>query len=265
MKDLKNISYYQFYQELNYPIFIKFESADFELNFQQILNDLGFSKVENKKLSKINIEKNTTKVLSIKEAVPKVVRQIRSIHFSSDRYGDESITPFGHYDLYRYRDVGMMVMGHENYWEMGVCFREDRVLKIKVMVTRFLSLALASQEVVGFWGVPVEEGFVVRKPQEANFESLFIDVHRGVILTQDGLKKIGAHLQILRLDETIHGESRRMTRESLVSFLCTNTTYFSYKGLDYQLRMAIFELVTYAEGIIYPVENFQPRTGLQLP
>jgi hypothetical protein len=265
MKDLKNISYYQFYKDLDYPVFVKFESPDFELNFQEVLKSLGFSKVDNNKLGEINIDKST-KVLAIKEAVPKVARQINTAHISMDRFGDESITPFGHYDLYRYRNVGMMVMGHGNYyWEMGVCFSEDKIQQIKVMLTRYVSLALSSSDVVGFWGVPVEEGFVVMRPDSASYESLFVDVHKGVILTQDGVKKLGAHLQILRLDETIHGMSRRMSKEALVSFLSTNTTYFSYNGLDQQLKRAIFELVYYADGIIYPVENFQPRSGLQLP
>ena len=266
MQDLKNISYYQFNQELDYPVFVKFEAPDFELNFQEILKSLGFSKVDNKKLGKINIDKHATKVLVIKEAMPKVARQINMAHHATDRFGDESITPFGHYDLYRYRNVGMMVMGHGTYyWEMGVCFREDRLTQIKVMLTRYVSLALTSQQVVGFWGVPVEEGFVVMRPKDSNFESLFIDIHKGIILTQDGVKKLGAHLQILRLDETIHGTSSKMSKESLVSFLCTNTTYLSYNGLDRQLKSVIFELVSYADGVIYPVENFQPRSGLQLP
>ena len=74
MQDLKNISYYQFNQELDYPVFVKFEAPDFELNFQEILKSLGFSKVDNKKLGKIKIspvfgENSTFLNLFLKDSV----------------------------------------------------------------------------------------------------------------------------------------------------------------------------------------------------
>jgi hypothetical protein len=266
MKNMDNVSYYQFQKELDYPVFVKFENPEFEINFSELLQSLGFHKVDNNELGTISIDKSSTKVLLIKEAGPRIAKQINQSHVGLESYGPESISPYGNYDVYRYRNVGLMVIGHGNYyWEMGVRNCTDHMEEVKVMLTRYISFALASQGVVGFWGVPVQEGLVIMKPKEANFESVFIDVDKGVFITTDGVKPIGADVQLLRLDHTIKGESRRMKKEELVSFLCHNTTYFSYHGLEYKLKHSIFEIVDFAEGHIYPFENFQPRSNLQLP
>jgi hypothetical protein len=71
-----------------------------------------------------------------------------------------------------------------------------------------------------------------------------------------------AGMQILRLDESLKERVKGMSKEELVSFLSTNNCFFSYKGLDFKVREAIYELVSMVDGYVYPVENFQPRNDL---
>jgi hypothetical protein len=51
-----------------------------------------------------------------------------------------------------------------------------------------------------------------------------------------------------------------MSKEELLSFLTTNTTYFSFQSLPRELRETVLNLVKFSEGIIYPKENFEPRS-----
>lgn len=256
------VNYYQYQKDLNYPVFVRFEDKDFEQSFSPILDSFGFKKLTEEDLKTISFEQTQTKVLRVTKASLRVAKQIDQGH-SLDAYGPENITQLGSYDVYKYKGVGMLIFGDGNYfWELGVKNLEKNINEIKTMMVRFLSWALAPKGVISFWGVPVDEGIVVMKPKEANFESIFIDVEAGVYITQDGVKEMSAGMQILRLDETLKGRVKGMSKEELISFLSTNNCYFSYQGVDFRVREAIYEFVSMVDGYVYPIENFKPRTDL---
>lgn len=262
---MKNeVNYYQYQKDLNYPVFVRFEDSDLELNFTQILNSFGFSKLSEDELKTVSLEQSQTKVLRIQKASLRVGKQIDQAQ-SMDSYGPENITQRGSYDVYRYKGVGMLIFGDGNYfWELGVKPNVEKYTnELKTMMVRYLSWALSPKGIVSFWGVPVDEGFVVMKPKEANFESIFVDVSAGVYITQDGVKEMPAGMQILRLDESLKGRVKGMKKEELISYLSTNNCYFSYQGLDFRVREAIYELVTMVDGYIYPVENFKPQNEVE--
>jgi hypothetical protein len=261
---MKNeVSYYQYQKDLDYPVFVRFEDKDFELRFTTILDSFGFKKLTEDELKTVSLEQSQTKVLRIQKASLRVSKQIDQGH-SLDNYGPESITPLGSYDVYKYKGTGMLIFGGGDYfWELGVKSNVDKFTnEIKTMMVRYLSWALAPKGIIGFWGSPVDEGIVVMKPKESNFESIFIDVKSGVYITQDGVKDMPGGMQILRLDESLKGRTKRMSKEELISFLSTNNCYFSYQGLDTKVREAIYEFVTMVDGYVYPVENFKPRNEL---
>lgn len=262
MKDEK-VKYFQFKKELGYPIFIRIEEEEIELKLEGLISKMGFEKVESDQLKNISFHKNQTKVLKIKKANFRVSRQIDQSH-ALDTYGPENLTMLGSYDVYRYKNVGMLIFGGENYfWELGLKNIDSSQDEIKVIFTRFLSWALAPMGVVGFWGVPVDDGAVVMKPKEANFESFFIDVKKMKIISVDGIKDIFAGFQLLRLDATLKNSTRIMKKEALLSFLTMNTTYFSYQGIDINLKTAIYDFSILVDGYVYPVENFKPRKVVQ--
>lgn len=256
--------YYHYQPDMKYKVYLRVDNADLEKTLAQSFETLGFSKVEEDELKNISIDQFETKILKISEASPRVARQIRTANTGLESFGSESVSNHGNYQIYRHHGVGMMVYGDDSpTWELGVVSPSKNINEIKTMLVRFLSWALAPKGVVGFWAVPVEQGFVVMKPKESNFEAVFVDIDQMAMITQDGVKPITADLQILRLDETLKDATRTMVKEALLSFLTTNTTYFSYHGVSNAMRGSLYELASFAEGIIYPVENFRPRKDYQ--
>ncbi len=257
----KEISYFQYQKELDYPVFVRLEDQGFEYKVEGILSSMGFSKLEEEEFKRIEIINNETRILNLGDASMKAARQIDQAG-AFDAYGPESVTEFGSYDVYRYKGVGMTLMGHSStMWEGAVKNIEANISETKALITRYLSHALAPFGVVSFWGVPVDEGFVVMKPKEANFESVFVDIENNCFMTQDGIKDIDFGTQILRLDDSLKGKIRAMKKEELVSFLSTKTCFLSPKGLDFRLKATVFELSSMVEGYIYPAQNFKPRAS----
>lgn len=259
----KKFSYYQFRKELGYQVYLRFEDFDFENLLTELLDLMGFDKIEREEVKDISFHPKSTRLLKIVKASPRVSRQINRVDYAFDMYGPESFTQMGKYEVYRYKQVGMMILGDGNYlWELGLKSTEDQSA-IRMILTRFLSFALASQGVIGFWGVPIEEGFVVMSPREANFESVFVDLNKNKLLTYDKVKNIEPELQILRLSPVIRNELRQMSIENLFSFLTMNTTHLTYGGFEVSVRDAILELSQVASGYIYPEENFKPRFNVE--
>lgn len=259
----QNGSYYQFRKDLGYPVFLRFEDQSFETKLVELITQMGFEKIKDEELKDITFNKHQTKVLKVLPANFRVSKQIDQSN-SMDMYGPENLTLLGSYDVYRYKGLGMMIFGGGNYfWELGLKNVDSQMLQVRVVLTRFLSWALTPLGVIGFWGVPVDEGVVVMKPKEANFESFFIDVNKTKLICVDGVKDVNPGFQLLRLDPTLRDMTKRMRKEELISFLSTNTSYFSYQGLDFTLKQTIYDFAMMVDGYVYPVENFKPRQVVQ--
>lgn len=257
-------TYYQYQAELNYQVYLRLEGAQLQTVLAETLDIFGFSKVEEEDLKKIAFNKGETRVLKVSEANARVAKQIQRASGGLESFGPESISNHGNYQLYRYQSAGMMVFSESSpTWELGLVRPEANLEKVKAMLVRFLSWALASKGVVGFWAVPVEQGFVVMKPVESNYEAVFVDIEQMSLITYEGIRPIEADLQILRLDETLRNESKTMSREALLSYLTTNTSHFSYHGVTGAMRKSLLDLASFATGVVYPVENFRPRRDLQ--
>lgn len=252
-------SYYQYQKDLGYEVYLRFEDFDFENQLTDTLDIMGFNKVERSSIKDQSFNRYHTKVLNIVKASPRVAKQIDRADYGFDKYGPESLSQMGSYDVYRYKNIGMMVLGEGNYlWELGLKSTSDESA-LRVILTRFLSFALASRGIVGFWGVPIDEGFVVMSQKNSSSEAIFIDLKNNTILTFDGRKKISSELQILRLDSTLNNSMKKMKPEELLSFLSMNTTHLSYNGFEFNVKETIYELSRDASGYIYPEGNFKPR------
>jgi len=259
MSENQNFSYYQYQVSLGYQVYIRFEDTDFEALLVEPLEILGFQKVEREKVKDIVYRPFQTKILKVVKATHRAAKQISIKQFSGFSQGLESLSQMGTYSVYKYHDIGMMIFGEGNYiWELGLKSTHNHEV-IRAIFTRYISFALASQGVVGFWGVPVDEGFVVMSGKQSQNEALFVDIDKDVLITYDGVKNLNGVVQILRLDSSMKNEVRRMKKEELLSFLSTNTTHLSYTGLETGLREAIYDLCDIAEGQIYPEDNFSPR------
>ena len=260
----KEVSYFQFQSQMGYPVFVRFVDQDLESRLGLLMESMGFKKLVEDEFKAIQIINHKTKILSLSEANLKVSRQIDQIG-AWDSYGAESVSEFSTYDVYRYKGVGLILMGHNaTVWEAAIKDIDKKRDEVKALITRYLSYALAPFGVVSFWGVPVDEGFVVMKPAESSYESVVVDIDNNCFITQDGVKDIGLGSQILRLDESLKGEIRVMKKEELLSFLSVKTCYLSNRGLDNRVKSTLFAMVEMVDGYIYPSINFKPRSGVDL-
>lgn len=261
----KKFSYYQYRQKQEYPVFLRFEDSEFETSLVETLTNLGFDKVENDIVKKKNYDRHKTRVLKVVKANSKVSRQIDKIDYAVDKYGAESLAPQEDYTVYRYKGIGMMIFGEGNLlWELGLKNIYDNEDAVRAIFTRFLAFALEGSGVLSFWGVPVDEGFVVMKPIMADYEAVFVDIEKNLLLTCEGVKDLSYDLQILRLDDTINDEVKSMKPEALMGFLSMNTCLMAYGAFNPRLRDNLMKLSKLADGFIYPKESFQPRSEANL-
>ncbi len=262
--------WFQFRKELGYPIFIRFKNGDFEGAFVDFLNHHHFSKVQDaeaKDAEKLIVTDPRARVLTFQEANISVGRQITSM-LESDRYGQESVVNQIGYRVYRYKNSALMIYSFTSKeWQMGV-FKtfgtKAEIFSSKVVLNRYISFAFQSMGIVGFWGVPIDEGMVVQRYSDSKGEAVYIDVKNERIISQDGVKKLSARFKMLRLDPTLKNRNVRMTNEELLSFLTSHCTYLDTTGLTVPMRQMIQAVARTTEGIVHPEESFKPRTDLSL-
>lgn len=263
----ENKKVFQFAKKMDYPIYVELnpnvigvESFLLENNFSLLLGD-ELKKYENSSKSDIK-----SRILQIEKATPTVTRQI-AISTESDRFGAESISPRSDYKVYRYKNLALMVYSLPVCrWQLGVTDHFASTTTdpdSRVVINRFVSWALSRVGVVGFWGVPVDEGFVVMPYRESLGEAVFVDWNRQKLLTIEGEKELSSSM-IMRLDHSLVGRSIGMKCEELFSFLSMHCTYFDYSGHTPQVRQVLQTMSKTMVGVIHPKDNYKPRTDLSL-
>lgn len=262
--------WFQFRKELNYPIFVRFKNGDFDGPMVDFLTHQHFSKIQEadaKEVEKSIVTDPRARVLTFQEANISVGRQITSM-VESDRYGQESVVNQIGYRVYRYKNSALMIYSFTSKeWQVGV-FKtfgtKAESFSSKVVLNRYLSFAFQSMGVIGFWGVPIDEGMVVQRYGDSKGEAVYIDVKNERVISQDGVKKLSARFKMLRLDPTLKNRNVRMTSEELLSFLTSHCTYLDTTGLTVPVRQMIQAVGRTAEGVYHPEESFKPRTDLSL-
>ncbi|MBL7663622.1 MAG: hypothetical protein JNM93_00700 [Bacteriovoracaceae bacterium] len=253
-------TYFQFRKELGIPLFICIESPILAESMTQMIKEQGFEACKEDVL-KNKFAPEKLKVLKIVMANPLVAKQIGTVS-DLDKYGEESLTPKPDYNVYRFKGVGLMVYSSSKpIWELGLIGKVDKE-KMRVVLTRFLSFALASENIMGFWGATVDQGIVIMKQSDSKGEAVFIDIHNHKLFTIDGVKDLEHPFQIMKLDSSLANEMKQMKIEELASLLTHYCTYFSLSGLDYQFKKNILYLAQFAQGIYYPESSFLPRKQL---
>lgn len=268
--DDKNYKYFQYFKGQGIPLFLRADLGDFNSNLHSFLVGLKFEELTNDEIDKMNGQlagDDTSRLLTLQLASPIVAKQIDMIR-ATDKYGNESIVPKTGYHVYRYAEVGVMVYSlSSTEWTFG-CFSDfggqEVELASKCIINRYLSWALSSMGLVGFWGVPVDEGIVVLSQAQSKGEAVFIDIVKHKLLSLDGIRKIKGKFFILRLDANLHGRNVTMKTEELLSFLTQHNAYFDYNGLPVRQRQMTQALSKMAMGLVHPLESFKPRTDLSL-
>jgi len=270
----KQNSFYQYHFDCDFPIFVQMvdglEGKD-EGKTHSLLLQMKFRELaahEEDSVEKVLAENPRARMLTLKAASYKVEQQINNVA-SSDLYGVESILPKTGYKVYRYKGMALMVYSYgASAWECGVtskfCRDEAGIFAARSVINRFLTWSMANLGVIGFWGVPVDEGFVVLGQKEAKGEAIFIDVLNKKLISMDGVKDISIGLEILRLENTLKERTLKMKPDELFSFLSVKTSYLDPEGLSRSVRQMLSELTRMAIGKVYPRKSFQPRTSIEL-
>ncbi len=266
-------TYFQYQKDLNLPIYIGVELQSFESGLADFLKSIQFTKLsEKEELNAIQIlkENNASRCLNLSLAGPVSMRQIQT-NMEYDSYGTETVIPKFGYQVYRYKNVGLMVysLGVKE-WELG-CFIDfgssnvaEKKVAARTVIHRFLSWSLAHYGILGLWGVTVDEGMVLQRIHESRGEAVFIDILGSRIISLDGIKNMGPVFKVLRLDPTLKGRNIHMSKEELYSCMSSYCSYLNYTGLSVPVRQMIQTLVRMSQGLIHPKESFRPRTDLSL-
>ena len=260
--------YFQYHTATKYPIFLRFEASEFNHEITDLLTEMKFSQMGEKELEDVEkVVKNEEfgRLLTIKPASYRVLRQIDSMT-ESDQYGRESIIPKDGYRVYRHKGFALMVYAMSaKEWELGVSpsfGKEGFKKEFFTIVNRYLSWTLAPFGVVGFWGVPVEDGVVVLKQGEAQGEAVFIDIRDRKVLSFDGYENMSFRFKILRLDKSLKNRNIRMGNEELLSFLSVHSTFFDCYGHSTIVRQLLQTISRITDGVIYPYDSYKPRTNV---
>jgi hypothetical protein len=266
----QKITYFQYFKGLDIPVYIKVDLSEYSGQLLPFLLEQKFSELPSSESDIIfsnGVVPDGVRVLSLSIAGHAVSKHIELMR-PTDKYGLESIIPKTGYKVYRYSNVGMMVVSFSvNEWDLG-CYQnfgeQENLVAYRSMVNRFLSWSLSSLGMVGFWGVPVDEGIVVLSQALSAGEVVFIDVIKDKILSIDGEKKLSNRFCVMRLSKTLRGRNVEMKQEELLSFLVQYCSYLDYQGLPIRVRQMIQLVAKKGYGLLHPYESFKPRTDLSL-
>ncbi|MBC7428291.1 MAG: hypothetical protein H7336_06750 [Bacteriovorax sp.] len=270
---MSKMIYYQYQKDLNLPIYIALDPQNFASGLGDFLVSMQFTKLSEKEepaALAVMKKNNASRCLNFFEATPGVSRQMNAT-IESDRYGLESVIPKPGYNVYRYKEIGLMVYSFGvKVWEFG-CYNDfgsskepAKKLAARTVINRFLSWSLVQQGILGLWGVTVDDGMVLQRASESKGEVVFVDFVGNKVLSLDGVKKLGPKFKVLRLDPTLRGRNIKMTNEELLSFLSAHCSYMDYSGLSVPVRQMIQTLARMTEGFVHPEESFRPKTDLSL-
>ncbi|MFL5786099.1 MAG: hypothetical protein ACJ76H_15885 [Bacteriovoracaceae bacterium] len=253
-------NYYQYRKLHDYPIYVRVNADEISPKFVHLLVEMGLSLLTETEVKKISLQKAHSRVLTVQSASPRIERQISGSDLL-DKYGLESVSIMNGLPVYTYRRVGLLAMPFgRNLWDLAVSSEishTDQMVGLRVVLARFLAMALADMGVLCYWGT-VKDGAVILMKQSQSFgESVLIDVDRRTIFSQGGEMRIGNNLRIVRRD--VEGRhSGHISREEIISSLSVNSCLLSFTGITPAMKRSIYSMSSFVTASYSPVEALNP-------
>ena len=230
-------------------IYLEVDPNQFPSHLEELVVGMGFvpwvpSVDETAKsfLDKRVEQDSQTKILKLRVATPNIPRQIR-VTTQSDPYGEESITFKGHYHVYRYHRLAMIIYSYNASWWEGGVFQDfgapSNIDQGRIIINRFLSWALLPHGFIGFWGRAMERGGLVTTSRQANGEAMFINIEERKLLLPTGGLPLGADFKIFRSDPIAKNNNRPIPPEELLSYLHYHHTFMDYLGPTTAVRQML--------------------------
>jgi hypothetical protein len=214
------------------------------------LNELGFQELPEKDSKKISLHKANTRLLTVQTAGPRVQAQINGSDIL-DKFGSESLSIQAGTPVYTYRKVGLLAMPMGKVcWDLALSqdiSLTDQMVGLRVILTRFLAMAMSFEGLLCYWGTMNEGTMVLMKQAQSFGESVVIDFNRKVAFHNGGEVRLGSLLKIIRKDK--EGRSNaHISREELISFLSVTTCLLSFSGITPYMKKAIYDLSSHAQA-----------------
>lgn len=241
-------TYYQFFKDQAVPVYIRLRIAEFDPEISGFLQIMNFTELDSKEgeQAEQNIASSQhAKVLTIDEATPMVASQIRS-NFQDDKYGKESIVQKPGYNVYRYKNMAMIVLSlASNEWLMGT-FPEfgqnQKEYECRVIINRYLSWALAPMGIAGFWGKKLKEGILLGRMHEMNGNAIFVDYRNHKLFTAREVTSLRRSESFIKIDPLHKSVPAKMRFEDAQAFLAIHSAYFGANGMPLVNRQVIATL-----------------------
>jgi hypothetical protein len=263
------LTVFQFQAACEWPIYLAVRLSEFESSLIGFLTDMGFDLVPG--LDESALEKRLQthqhgRLLQLELASAKVAQQIRSTQ-ETDKYGQESLTPAQGYKIYRYKGRSLMIVsfGAET-WRAGV-FRDfghepTTINNDRVIINRYLSWALSSFGVVGFFAKLEGAQTVLMKPLECEGHAVFWDWSEQRLISGASVQPLKPEHIFARRVLQIRNRESRMSGEELLTSLSAHSTYLSYEGLSVNVRQSLQAIARAIEGRHLPIiKPVSPDSG----
>ena len=269
------IKYFSLGEDLDYPIYLRTEDQGILKEALDMVLGFGFKPLDEEKAKEIDSDlegSEDTRVLDLSCASPEVRLQLSRIQ-ESDLYGFESIIPQDGYNVYRYKNGGVLVFSNTaNVWKLG-CWtsfkeRNDSKKAYNIILNRFLSWAFVEHGVIGFWGRIVGKEVELLKQKESRGEAVYVDTKRKIIFNFKGatlpIKDADIVIEEKEAVSTSDNKRRTTSKEKFISLLFSSCTYFDLKGLNKGVREMIAKIAKTQCAYIKPKRTEGSARNLSL-
>jgi hypothetical protein len=244
MQPIIKWTYFQFRKTYQYPVYLRFKQEELTPKFSHLLKEMGFSELEEKESKKIALDRPSTRMLTVQMASARLNQQLNGSDLL-DKYGPESLSIQYGTPVYTYRKVGIMALPQSKaLWDLALhseISHTDQMIGLRIILVRFITLSLADQGILSFWGTMKDESLLIMKQAHSFGEAIFIDWQKKVVFSNGGETKINSQLKIVRKDKD-YAVAGAISREELISFLSVSTCLLSFQGITPAMKRCLIEL-----------------------
>jgi hypothetical protein len=235
---------YQYRKNGQYAVYLRLRQDDLNAKFNHLFQEMGFTLLTEAEVKKIKLSQPYLKILTIRKASQGYMQLIQSSDIL-DEFGQESMGLYSNVPTYTFRRVGIMLIPKgKTLWELDInpeISHTEQMVGFRIMLVRFLSLALADQGVLSYWGTVKDGTIIIMKQAQSFGEAVFIDMKKKFIFSNGGEMQFDSSLKIVRKDKIVL-TTFNLTREDLISFLSVSTCLLSFTGITQSMKKNIFEL-----------------------
>jgi hypothetical protein len=236
--------YFQFRKAHGYQVYLRLKQEDLANRLNHLLHELGFNELSDQEARKLDLTRSGLKMLTVQPAPP-ALNAVISGPQGLEKFGAEVLSLHQGMPVYIYRQVAwLLAPENKSLWDLalwGDFEQTEQMVALRIVLVRFLSMALSQQGVLSYWGTVKDETLIIMKQSHSFGEAVLIDWSKRLMFFNGGEAPIKTPLKILRKDKELRS-SFPLSREELISFLGVNTCLMSFHGLTSAMKKSLVEL-----------------------